>query len=328
MGMDLTHVGPYLLERRLAAGGMAELWLAHAPGQPVHAEPVVVKRIHPWLARQPGFRAMFYDEARTVRGFDHPNLVRVLDCGAHEGTDYIVMEYLRGRDLRQVLSRCLSAGVAVPPAWALSAVRGAALGLAHAHAQRDAAGAPRRIVHRDVSPENLFLTFKGATKVLDFGVAAGASRTHQTESGVLKGKCEYMSPEQVDGEAVDHRSDQFSLGVVLYELLAGASLFGGRNTGETLRAVVRCKVQGFPFAASRELETALRRSLSRDRAHRFASCADFAAALVLAPELDLRPGAAERLGAWLSGLFPEGEVAAAEPAPRGRTTRKERRASA
>jgi serine/threonine-protein kinase len=297
----------YTLIQQLASGGMAEVWLAQRKNPTGLADMVVLKRIHPHLARKAGFRTMFVDEARTAMALEHKNLVRMLDYGGDEGGEFIVMEYLRGRDLRQVLNRCLSLGLKIPAPWAIAAIRGAAMGLAHAHAQRDGQGAPRRIVHRDVSPENLFLTFQGGTKVLDFGVAAGSSRLHQTESGVVKGKVEYMSPEQIDGETVDHRSDQFSLATVLYELLARAPLFARKTTGDTLRAVSSCKVGEFPFGTSVELEAALRRALSRDRARRFASCTDFAAALVLAPECDWRTGAQERMGEWLRTLFPEGD---------------------
>jgi eukaryotic-like serine/threonine-protein kinase len=310
----------YKLLKQLASGGMAEVWLA----QQVNGELVVLKRIHPHLMRKPGFRNMFVDEARTAMSLAHRNVVRMLDFGAIDGADFIVLEYLRGRDLRQVLHRCQALNVKIPTAWALSIVRGAAIGLAHAHAQRDAAGLPRRIVHRDVSPENLFLTFTGDTKVLDFGVAAGSSRLHQTESGVLKGKCEYMSPEQIDGETVDHRSDQFSLGTVLYELLARTPLFARRTTGDTLRAVSNCKVGEFPFGTSVELESALRRCLSKDRKQRFESCTDFAAALVIAPEFDWRAGASARMADWVRSLFPEGDSLLPDPDRAPRTTRDER----
>jgi eukaryotic-like serine/threonine-protein kinase len=313
---------PYALIRPLASGGMAELWLARRADAAPTSEPVVLKRIHPHLARKPGFRAMFLDEARIAEALQHPNLVRVFDHGAGESGEYIVMELLQGRDLRQVLNRCLALGTKLPPAFALATVRGAALGLAHAHAQRDARGAPRKIVHRDVSPENLFLTFAGTAKVLDFGVAAGASRLHETESGVLKGKLDYMSPEQIAGEEVDHRSDQFSLGVVLYELLARAPLFARRTAAETLRAIERCEVPGFPFPVSLELESALRRCLAKDRAQRFSSCSELAAALVLAPEFDWRPGAQAQLSAWMRDLFPEPFAPA--DAPRARSTLNER----
>ena len=297
--------GRYLLVRQLAVGGMAEVWLARQTGIAGFEKLVVLKRIHPHLANDPDFVRMFLDEARTAGDLRHANVVSVTDVGADAGTYFIVMEYLHGRDLSQVAQRCLFRGEKVPAVHALQVVSEAALGLDYAHHKHDLRGQAQQIVHRDVSPQNVFVTFDGGTKLLDFGIASASSRTTQTEAGVVKGKFGYMSPEQVDGATPDPRSDQFSLAIVLYELLTGKPLFTRKSETETFRAVSDCKVDPLPSELSPELNAVVLKALSKDPAQRFDSCAAFAQALMLLLETGGTPHSAVRVGAWLKTIFAE-----------------------
>jgi eukaryotic-like serine/threonine-protein kinase len=268
---------------------------------------VVLKRIHPHLASNPEFVRMFLDEARTAGDLRHSNVVSVTDVGADGGTYFIVMEYLHGRDLSQVAQRCLFRSEKVPLAHALHVVSEAAIGLDYAHRKLDLRGAPQQIVHRDVSPQNVFVTFDGATKVLDFGIASAVSRTTETEAGVVKGKFGYMSPEQVDGAELDPRSDQFSLGIVLYELLTQKPLFTRKTEAETFRAVSGCKVEPLSSAFPAELNAVVLKALSKNPADRFDSCGDFAHALIAILEKDSVSHSAPRVSAWLKTIFSEHE---------------------
>ena len=314
--------GRYVLLRLLAVGGMAEVWLARQTGIAGFEKLVVLKKIHPHLASNPEFVRMFLDEARTAGDLRHANVVSVTDAGADGGTYFIVMEYLHGRDLSQVVQRCTARSEKVPLGHALQVVSEAALGLDYAHLKLDLRGAAQQIVHRDVSPQNVFVTFDGGTKLLDFGIASASSRTTQTEAGVVKGKFGYMSPEQVDGALLDARSDQFSLAIVLHELLAQQPLFGRKSESETFRAVSQCSVAPLTDI-SPELNGVVLKALSKDPAQRFESCGDFAVALTGILESEAIAHSAARVGAWLKTMFTEHDqppTATAEGVP----TRNER----
>jgi serine/threonine protein kinase len=265
---------------------------------------------------------MFLDEARTAGDLRHPNVVSVTDVGADGGTYFIVMEYLHGRDLSQLGQRCQFRGEQVPIAHALQVVSEAALGLDYAHRKLDLRGAPQQIVHRDVSPQNVFVTFDGGTKVLDFGIASASSQTTETEAGVVKGKFGYMSPEQVDGVALDPRSDQFSLGIVLHELLSLEPLFSRKSEAETFRAVSECKVAPIADVPS-ELNAVVLKALSKDPSQRFESCGDFALALTGILESEGLSHSAARVGTWLKVIFPEHDQPASA-VDAGEPTRNER----
>jgi serine/threonine protein kinase len=305
---------------------MAELWLARQTGLQGFERLVVLKRILPHLAADPQFVEMFLDEARTVADLRHANLVTVTDIGADEGAWFIVMEYLEGRNLEAILRRAQSP---IPLEYALQIVIEAARGLEYAHEKTDLNGTALKIVHRDVSPQNLFVTFDGVTKVLDFGIATAAGRATQTEAGIVKGKFGYMSPEQVDGAELDPRSDLFTLGIVLFELVTGQKLFTRDNEADTLRAVLSSRVprpstlrEGLPAG----LDAIVLRALAKDPAHRFESCgalADALAELVDEHWLSRSPG---RLGAWLKAQFPErsNPLTGDEPALTPEPTRNDR----
>src|SRR3954452_12385271 len=242
------RLGRYRLVRRLAVGGMAEVYLAVAEGLSGFEKRVVVKRLLPQHGREGELVAMFLDEARLVASLRHPNIGEVYDVGA-EGSDYFfAMEHIPGRDVRDLLSARY--GEPLPLAEALAVVTGVAEGLHHAHEQRDEEGRLLDIVHRDVSPSNVLVSMSGQVKLIDFGVAKWGAQRTETRHGVLKGKCAYMSPEQCRAEPLDRRSDVFSLGVLLYEITTGRRPFEGANDFEVMTAVVR----GEPPAPSRRRE--------------------------------------------------------------------------
>jgi serine/threonine-protein kinase len=225
-------LGPYVLVRRLAKGGMAEIFLARKEGPEGFARDLVVKRILPHLSEDPELMAMFREEARIVARLGHPNVVHVYDFGEVGGTAYLVMELVRGVDLRALIVRAREQAMAarrpgaVPMHHAAKILSHVCEGLAHAHDLSDARGRPLGLVHRDVTPSNVLLGFEGAVKVADFGVAKlQRGRKEITRVGMVRGKSAYLSPEQARGESLDRRSDLFNVGILLFEVLTGDTLF-------------------------------------------------------------------------------------------------------
>jgi eukaryotic-like serine/threonine-protein kinase len=242
--------GRYELHQKIAMGGMAELFLARAKGAAGFQKTCVIKRVLPHLAQDPSFIQMFLDEARLAASLSHPNIVQIYDLGEEAGDYFIAMEYLAGEDLAHVLEASAAQQSPVPIPVAARLVALAAGALHHAHELKDAEQRPRGIVHRDVSPANLLLTYQGTLKVLDFGIAQAQSRSHHTEVGQLKGKAGYMSPEQLRAGPVDRRADVWALGVCLHELLTGRRLFQGSSVAQLALAV--CEQPIRPPSAFRE----------------------------------------------------------------------------
>lgn len=263
----------YRVTRRLAVGGMGEVFLA---SQAVHGTErlVVLKALLPEFSDDATYVNQFLDEGQVVASLNHPNIVSVYDVGAWQGTFYLAMEYIRGRNLVEV-QRLVPGGQVLPLA-AAHVICEAARGLDHAHRATDSTGNPLGIVHRDVSPQNIMVREDGLTKVVDFGIAFANTRSTRTRTGVVKGKFGYMAPEQLGGKAPDPSADQFSLGVVLWELLTGQRLFRGQDDLETLRRLQRLEVP----APSRivdcpaELDRIVLRMLQRAPQSRFATCAE------------------------------------------------------
>jgi serine/threonine protein kinase len=268
-------VGCYRIERRLAGGGMAELFLARAPAGMLDVErAVVLKALPAALASDAHWLSMFYDEARLAARLDHPNLVRVLDLLLEDGRPHIVMEYVDGRDLRQVVRRARALGVALPPGLACHIVAEVLAALAYVHSRRDASGRSLDLVHRDVSPANLMVAFAGSVKLIDFGIAKAAQqlRSELTAAGQFKGKCSYSAPEQVRCRAVDARTDLFAVGIVLWELVTGQRLFARESDLESLRAVLYEPIPPLgAFAADipEALESVVARALAREPGDRY-----------------------------------------------------------
>ncbi|HET6582569.1 MAG TPA: serine/threonine-protein kinase, partial [Nannocystaceae bacterium] len=264
-------VGRYVLGRRLARGGMAELFLAKARGVAGFEKPCVLKLVLPHLADDRGFAEMFLAEARLASTLDHPNVVHVADIGEVGGEYFFVMEYVHGRDVRALLR---AQPGALPLPAALTIAHGIAEGLHYVHEHRDADGKFLGLVHRDVSPSNVMVRFDGCVKLVDFGIAKATEQRNATRTGVLKGKVHYMSPEQCEGHAVDRRTDVFALGILLYEMTTGRTLFAGANDYYVMSRIVR----GI-YARPREvdptypemLERIVLRALSRHPADRYVS---------------------------------------------------------
>jgi tRNA A-37 threonylcarbamoyl transferase component Bud32 len=247
---------------------MAEIYLARFAGTAGFEKLIVIKRIKPTVAQDRAALAMFLDEARLAATLHHSNIAEVIDVGESNDNYFFAMDYVYGRDLRSVRA---AANAPLPLGVALAMTTGIASALAYAHAKTGSNG-PLRIVHRDVSPSNVLVSFDGAVKLVDFGIARATSRTAKTLTGVLRGKVPYMSPEQCRGKVLDRRSDLFSLGTVLYELTTGARPFIGRTEYDMLEAIVQANpklpsehVRTYP----RALEHVVLKMLSRDPATRY-----------------------------------------------------------
>jgi serine/threonine protein kinase len=234
--------GPYRLLERVAVGGMAEVFRAKRSGVEGFEKVVAVKRILSHLSDNKEFVDMFIDEAKMVAGLTHPNIVQIFDLGKIDRSYYIAMEYVHGRDLRTILRRARERGVPVPLELSAFVVSRMCAALEYAHRKRDEGGQPMLLVHRDISPQNILLSFEGDVKLTDFGIAKAASKATITDKGALRGKLLYMSPEQAWGKAMDRRSDIFSLGIVFYEMLTGQKPFLGASEMSILETVRECRV--------------------------------------------------------------------------------------
>ncbi|GMV13168.1 MAG: hypothetical protein AMXMBFR56_13920 [Polyangiaceae bacterium] len=274
----LESIGRYQVVGHLATGGMAEILLGRLRGPSGFERPVVIKRILPHLAEQQRFVDMFLDEARIAAGIQHKNVVQVTDLG-HSGQHlYLVMEYLEGENVAALIKRSLAVKRKTSFGLAAYIVAEACSGLHAAHELTDDAGSPLGIVHRDVSPQNVFVTYSGGVKVLDFGVAKAFVRiSPETEAGQLKGKVEYMSPEQARGKPLDRRSDIFALGVVLYELVSRRRLFKRDSVLASLEAITKEPIlppsQVAPDCPV-SLERVILKALVKDPAGRYATAAE------------------------------------------------------
>ena len=222
----------------LATGGMAEVYLALSGELHGFRTLVVVKRILPHLASDKDFIRMFFDEARIVALLDHPNIVRIIEVGQDRDEYFLAMDLIQGKPLSAVIRKSLKRGTPLTQTQSAFLVAQAADGLGHAHGLVDAGGLPMNIVHRDVSPQNILVSYAGAVKVIDFGVASMMGRVSATRPGGLKGKIQYMAPEQAASGRADRRSDVFALGVVLWEAICGRRPFRRETEMETLRAIV------------------------------------------------------------------------------------------
>src|ERR1041385_4502422 len=228
----------FVILRSLAMGGMAEILLARVrePARPERL--VVLKRMHRQLAVDREYVKMFVDEARIATSLRHPNVVEVYESGEDDGQYYIAMEYLHGHDLRHVLSEMAKQQIPMRLENALAITRAVCRGLDYTHERTDSSGELLGIVHRDVSPHNVLLTYGGRVKLVDFGIAKTSFQASRTRTGILKGKVAYMSPEQALGEALDRRSDVFCIGILLWEMTTGQWLYRRKSELETLKAVV------------------------------------------------------------------------------------------
>jgi eukaryotic-like serine/threonine-protein kinase len=235
--------GKYQLLKKLATGGMAEVWLARQTGIEGFAKNLVVKRILPHLAEDHEFVEMFRNEALIAARFTHPNIAQVYEFGEANGTYYIAMEFVHGEDLGRVMRKAYGKEQWIARPLAIRIVAAACEGLYYAHTRTDDAGRPLKVVHRDISPQNILISFDGSVKLVDFGIAKAADQVGLTKSGAIKGKFAYMAPEQASGKALDHRADIFAIGLVLYELLTCNRPLKRETELATLQAALECSIQ-------------------------------------------------------------------------------------
>lgn len=275
--------GQYTLTARLGRGGMADVYRARREGAAGFERTVVVKKILSSHNEDPQFVDMFINEAKIAARLAHPNIVQVYELGEQDGEFFIVMEYVKGKDLLRllrILAQTRPESPAVPPLVAAYIARETARGLAHAHEHTDEAGAQKPIVHRDISPQNIMLSYDGQVKLVDFGIAKALdTMKEETRTGALKGKFAYMAPEQIGGHSPGPQSDIFATGVVLHEMLTGRRLFKGTSDYETLQ-----KVQNMPVpppssvvtVVSAELDAIVLQALERDRKVRYSKASHMA----------------------------------------------------
>jgi len=265
--------GPYELIDRVAIGGMAEVFKAKRAGVEGFEKVVALKRILPHLSDNKEFLDMFVDEAKMVAGLTHPNIVQIYELDRIETSYYIAMEYVHGRDLRTIMKRAREKGLRMPLDLSLRVVSQVCAALEYAHRKKDAGGRPMEIVHRDVSPQNILISFEGEVKLVDFGIAKAATKASSTDKGALRGKLLYMSPEQAWGRTIDRRSDVFSLGVVLYEMVTETKPFIGAGTELTILELVRqCVITPAREVNPRvpeALDRVIMKALARDPGERY-----------------------------------------------------------
>ncbi len=269
--------GKYTLIDRIAVGGMAEIFLARQAGIENFEKTIVIKRIRPHLSKQPNFVKMFLNEAKLAAQLNHPNIVQIYDLGKIGESYFIAMEYVFGRDMRRIIPKADSMGIPFPMVYALKIASSVCEGLYYAHQKTDTYGTALSIVHRDVTPENIFVSFDGTVKVLDFGIAKATNQIEQTRAGEIKGKLSYMSPEQCMGKQLDCRSDLFSLGTVLYEWLTGFKLFTGDSEVAILKSITEGKIYApsyFKADIPEAVEAILMKGLEKDRERRYQTAWD------------------------------------------------------
>ncbi|MEW5736832.1 MAG: protein kinase [Thermodesulfobacteriota bacterium] len=289
-----VRFGKYLLLDPIAVGGMAELYRAKMVGDEGFEKILVVKKILPHLTGEKDLVTAFIDEARLAAFLQHENIVRTHDFGKMGSDYFIAMEYLFGKNLRVLSDSAAKKALQMGLGEILYVAARMARGLAYAHAAKDYSQTPLRIVHRDVSPPNIFITYEGGVKIVDFGVAKAARQNTTTQFGVIKGKVGYMSPEQADGKPIDLRTDVFAAGAILYEMLTGSRLY----SGDTLEVLAKARAADFtaPETLNSELPTCLLpvlgKALARNKEERYQSCDDMAADIEECIfQLGLRPSA-------------------------------------
>lgn len=279
----LQTLGKYELLEKLGSGGMAEVFKARQTGVEGFEKLVVVKKILPGYARNLSFIKMLIEEAKLTSVLQHPSIVQIFELDSVDKQYYMAMEYVNGKDLLKILARCAEQKRVFPPHIACYFAAEVCKGLHYAHHARDIYGRPLNIIHRDVSPSNIIASWTGNVKIMDFGVAKARTQDTKGSKHVLRGKLGYMSPEQVKGEEVDHRSDLFSLGIVLFESLTLKRLFLGRTDLETLinirDADVEKKFKKYPNI-DEGLKDILRKSLAAERDERFSTAMEFNEALL------------------------------------------------
>ena len=283
----LKKFGKYFLLDRVGEGGMAEIFRARLASLDSSGRFIVIKRIQSEYSNNQEFLDMFKSEVQVTMRFTHPNIVQLYESGVENGLQYIAMEFVEGRNLRQMLSKASQKQMTIPIPAACYIIEQAAAGLHYAHAFKDRiTGESLNLVHRDVSPQNIIVSYDGNIKIIDFGIAKATTNNEATRAGVIKGKLSYLSPEQVLGETLDGRSDIFALGIVLWETLTGKRLFVAEDDNEfqVLKMIESCTTfvkppSQFNPSISKELDAIVLQALTRDPRKRFQSGEELARAL-------------------------------------------------
>ncbi len=331
-----SYFGPYYLLKLIAVGGMAEVYLARTKGLAGFEKQLALKVIHPDYADDKSFVQMLVNEAKIAVGLNHHNIAQTFDLGRIANCCFISMEFVDGMDLFQLLKKLAEQERALPIEAAVLVVHEALCGLEYAHTKADDQGNPLKIIHRDMSPQNILVSRHGEVKIVDFGIAKAANLTTKTRAGVIKGKLVYMSPEQAWGDPVDHRTDIFSCGIVLYEALTGGSLYLEKNPVKLLEMVRKAEIR--PPSSRRpevpaEVDALVMRALSPRPADRFQTAREYASALsdwlrrAARADRDPRRGApgytAEELGQLVEEVLGD-ESGAREASPRDSGARQRR----
>jgi eukaryotic-like serine/threonine-protein kinase len=277
-----ASLGKYRLLAELGSGGMATVFLAVMRGQSGFNKLVVVKVLKPHLAIEEEVVSMFHDEARLSARLNHPNVVQTYEVGREDGHHMMVMEYLDGVALNQLSERARMRSQNLPLGMYLRLIHSALDGLHYAHELTDYNGEPLGVVHRDISPHNVFVTFDGQVKILDFGIAKLAGSSHDTRAGTIKGKIRYMAPEQMRGERVDRRADIFAVGAMLWEAATGDRLWKGRGDVEIMNQVINHEIpspRSVNAAISETLDRICQKALAKEPEDRYATCVELQADL-------------------------------------------------
>jgi serine/threonine-protein kinase len=310
---DDATFGKYKLLAVLGQGGMADVFLAVLAGPEGlgFSKLVVIKRLRSGLASDPEFVSMLVDEARIAAKLNHPNVIHTHEVGVIQNEYYIAMEYLDGQPLNRIVQRARPGGPvdvnALPLAFRLGIMRDMLAGLHYAHELVDFDGTQLHLVHRDVSPQNVFVTYEGQVKVVDFGIAKARGRATETAQGVVKGKVAYMAPEQAGGQEIDRRADVFGAGVILWELLTGERMWKGVDDVAIIQKLLLDKVQTSPRAVNADvpkgLDAIVKKALARKKTDRYESAQAFQLAIEQYMEAEGLRCTPRELGEWVGQLF-------------------------
>jgi len=298
--------GKFQLLKKIATGGMAEIYIARQRGMEGFEKIVVIKTILPNLASNEEFVQMFLDEARIAARLTHPNIVQIFDLGRVGTTYFIAMEYIQGENLRAVAKKCRKAKAVIPLEHVVKVISNACEGLHYAHSKTDTSGRPMNIVHRDISPQNILVSFEGIVKLVDFVIAKAATQYQETRAGILKGKYSYMSPEQCMSKPIDARSDIFSMGILLWELSTGLRLFKMNSELMILKEITEGKVRPPREINQRipaELEAIILKALEKNPDHRFQNAIEMHMALEEFMKNQHLTSSSVHLAAFMSELF-------------------------
>ena len=306
--LDLgSRVGKYEIIRRLSVGGMAEIFLAQIAGPGGFRKVLTLKCILPDLKEEEGFVEMFLEEARISACLAHYNIAQVFDLGDIDDVLFIAMEFIPGEDLARIRKMAAKRNLRIPVGLTAKVIKDVCLALHYAHHFTDPSGAPMPIIHRDLSPKNVMVTYSGGVKMIDFGIAKAKGALPRTHHGMVKGSSGYMSPEQVLGGVLDGRSDLFAAGVLLHEFLSGERLFLTASETDAMKAVLEAPIRP-PITIAPDVPVALSdvavKATSRDLNARFATGKEMARAIDEA--LGNKVFDDEQVSMWMSGLFPDG----------------------